>query len=463
MTQKVFTNLEDKRLLIRGNKILQDLFIKSIHSIRQICANDSQAKGFYRFLQNDRVSEQDIKKNMITNCKSSCKGKFVVCIQDTTEINLSSHINRISKDEYIGTTNAKNKQGLGYFIHPSLVVDAINCTPYGYADIKIWNRRLKFSSKFERGYNKLPIEEKESYKWLEVSQNTKAALSEIVERMVIVQDREGDIYEQFALIPDEKTDLLVRARADRTLLNKEKLFSCLNNQPSQGNYQLLVEGKGGRKKRTATIEIRYKKVQLTKTASTSKGVKPVTDLYFIEAKEVNYSGKEKITWRLLTSIPVENLEIAKLCIQWYSWRWTIEEVFKILKKEGFNIEASELEYASSVRKLSLMIMEVVIKLFLMRLAYAQPEVPIEAQSCFSKKEQEFLELQIQHFEGKTEKQKNPFKDNDLKRYTWAIARMGGWKGSEWKRHPGITTLWLGLKYFYAAMQGWEINRDVSTR
>lgn len=113
--------------------------------------------------------------------------------------------------------------------------------------------------------------------------------------------------------------------------------------------------------------------------------------------------------------------------------------------------------------MSLLIMEVIIKLFLMRLAYAEPEVELSADTCFTIEEQEFLEHQITKLEGKTEKQKNPYKTKDLKRYVWAIARLGGWKGYESKRNPGITTLWIGLKYFKAAMQGWEIFKIVSTR
>jgi len=138
-------------------------------------------------------------------------------------------------------------------------------------------------------------------------------------------------------------------------------------------------------------------------------------------------------------------------------------VFKVLKKEGYNIEASELEYARSIRKLCLMIMETVIKLFLMRLAYARPETELSADRCFSEEEQEFLDHQITALEGKTDKQKNPYKERDLKRYTWAIARLGGWKGYESRRHPGITTLWIGLKHFKAAFEGWQLHRDVSTR
>lgn len=446
-----------------GNKILGDLFSRSVHSIRQVTQDESAAKGFYRFLQNDRVNEENIVSNLVTNCQMACRGKYVVCLQDTTEINLSSHSKRIKKDSYIGTTNAKSYKGLGFLLHPSLVLDAADCTPYGYADIKVWNRPLELTTKFERGYNSLPIEEKESYKWIEVSKNTKSALYDIVERIVIVQDREGDIYEQFAVIPDDKTDLLIRARTNRVLADKIKLFSCLSGEQAQGSYELAVDTKQSRKKRKALIEVRYKQVEINKTDGASKGSAASVKLYLIEAKEVNYSGADKICWRLLTTIPVQNIAVAKTCIEWYSWRWTIEEVFKILKKEGYNIEASELEYASSVRKMCLLIMEVIIKLFLMRLAYAEPEVELSAGTCFTNTEQEFLEHQIKQLEGKTEKQKNPYKTKDLKRYVWAIARLGGWKGYESKRHPGITTLWIGLKYFKAAMQGWEIFKNVSTR
>jgi hypothetical protein len=463
MQKREFTDLDDMRLVYRGNKILGDLFSKSVHSVRQISGNESSAKGFYRFLQNERVSEDDIIGNLSANCKAACQGRYVVCIEDTTEINLSSHSNRIKKDDYIGTTNAKRKQGLGFLVHPSLVLDAIEGIPYGYADIKVWNRPQEFESKRQRKYNSLPIAQKESYKWIEVSKNTQTALKDIVQGMVIIQDREGDIYEQFAVIPEAGVDLLIRAKTDRTLKDKTKLFSCLSGQQAQGSYDIVVDAKKGSQKRNAQMEIRYKEVEIKKTDSASKGVAPSVKLWLVEAKEVGYSGKDKVCWRLLTTIAVESVETAKTCIEWYSWRWMIEEVFKIMKKEGYNIEASELEYASSVRKMCLMIMEVVIKLFLMRLSYAEPEVPLEAETCFTEDEQQFLEHQIPRLEGKTEKQKNPYKSKDLKRYVWAIARMGGWKGYEYKRHPGITTLWNGLKYFKAAFDGWIMMKNVSTR
>ena len=241
MEKREFTDLDDLRLVYRGNKLLGDLFRSITHSIRQLSKNEAEAKGAYRFLNNDRVSEEDIISNMASNCKAASLDKFVVCIQDTTEINLISHRNRIRKDDYIGTTTAPSNCGLGFMLHPCLVLDARKGTPCGYADVKIWNRPLELKSKYDREYGKLPIEEKESYKWIEVSKNTKDLLKESVERMVIIQDREGDIYEQFAVIPDEKTDLLIRACHNRTLADKSKLFTCLSDQESQGSYEVFVE------------------------------------------------------------------------------------------------------------------------------------------------------------------------------------------------------------------------------
>ncbi|MFT3675998.1 MAG: IS4 family transposase [Chitinophagaceae bacterium] len=463
MGGRKLTELDDLRLLYRGNRMLSDLFSKSVHSIRQLAVDDAAAKGYYRFLQNDRVSEDDLVTNLASNCMAACKGHPVVCIQDTTEINLSSHSNRLRKDRLIGTTNANNTQGLGFFLHPSLVLDAQTGVPHGYAAIKVWNRSQHFCSKHERDYSQLPIEQKESYRWIEVSNQTKALLRDVVPNLVIIQDREGDIYDQFACIPDATTDLLIRAKTNRVLMDGSRLFDCLADAPVEGRYTITVEARNGRKKRSAQIEIKYKPVSLRRPRDAGKLLPAIVPVYVIEAMEVGYTGADKICWRLLTSIPVESVQVAQLCIEWYSWRWTIEEVFKILKKEGYNIEASELEYAASVRKMCLLILEAIIQLFLMRISYAEPELEIAADSCFNQTEQIFLEHQIQVLEGKTEKQKNPFKHKDLKRYTWAIARLGGWKGYESNRHPGITTLYIGLKHFKAAMQGWEIHKNVSTR
>ena len=91
MQTRHFEDLKDKRLLKRSNSILNRLFANSIHLIRQLASSDSDAKGICRFLQNDNISEDDVIKNMSLNCINAVGNKSILCIQDTSEINLYNH------------------------------------------------------------------------------------------------------------------------------------------------------------------------------------------------------------------------------------------------------------------------------------------------------------------------------------------------------------------------------------
>jgi hypothetical protein len=456
-------DLQDKRLLKRGNLLLNRLFSNSLHSIRQLAANDSEAKAFYRFLDNDKVGEEDLIRNMAYNCQCCVADRAVLCIQDSSEINLCNHRNRLKKDNSIGLTDG-SAQGLGFFIHPSLVIDAESMVPYGFSHVKVWNRGPEVVAK-EKSHQKnlIPIQEKESYKWIEASLKSKQALAK-ARQVIIIEDREGDIYEQFCLVPDARTHLLIRAKTNRILTNKTKLFEHLSQQPLQGSYDIDIQGDKRRSlaKRTATLEVRFSQVSIGRNQYTDKGMAETVALYAIEAREITSGIENPIHWRLLTSWPIESLSAALLCINWYGYRWMIEEVFRILKKEGFDIEASELSSGKAVRKLCLLMLETIIKLFIMQIAY-DSAIELPASCCFSAEEQAYMELQIPQLEGKTQKLKNPYKPPDLKRYIWVIARLGGWKGYLSERRPGITTFWIGLKKFDMFYSAFKLFNDLSRR
>jgi hypothetical protein len=120
-----FEDLKDKRLLNRGNSIFNRLFANSIYSMRQLASSDSET----------------IIKKMSSNCVSCVGGKSVLCIQDTSEINLYNHRNRIKKDDYIGVNG--NVGSLGFVIHPSFVLDSETLMAYGFSDVKVWNRSVE--------------------------------------------------------------------------------------------------------------------------------------------------------------------------------------------------------------------------------------------------------------------------------------------------------------------------------
>jgi hypothetical protein len=163
----------------------------------------------------------------------------------------------------------------------------------------------------------LPIEHKESYKWIESSLNSKKTLASAQE-IIIVQDREGDIYEQFWSIPDARTHLLIRAKTNRLLNGEGKLFEHLSSQPLQGSYQVTLEGDKRRniKKREATVEVRFSEITINSNQYTSKNIPENVTLYAIEAKEVGSNIENPINWRLLTTKKVKDLATALLCLEW---------------------------------------------------------------------------------------------------------------------------------------------------
>jgi hypothetical protein len=314
-----------------------------------------------------------------------------------------------------------------------------------------------------RNYKSLPINKKESYKWIETSLKTKECLKD-AEAIVIVQDREGDIFEQIEQIPDQRTYLLTRSREDRKLTDGGKLWTALEEAPLAGTYNLFIDSDSHSKEpsREAEIEVRYIKTEIAPPIR-NKNSKPQT-IYTIEAKEINSNAKEPVLWRLNTTWPIDSFEIACMVINWYTCRWIIEEVFRMLKKEGFDIEGSELESGWAIRKLCVMLLDTIMKLLQMHIAYNQPEGEGPGvEVSFTEEEVECLQAISCKMEGKTIQLKNPYSQQKLIWAVWVIARIGGWKGYKSQRKPGMTTLFNGLKKFYSLYDGWSLQKDVGTR
>ncbi|MCY7293023.1 MAG: IS4 family transposase, partial [Ferruginibacter sp.] len=444
--------------------LIQGLFSKATGTIQSIAESRAEQKGFYRFLNNSKVHEQVLIEEMSTRCSILSKGKTVLCIQDTTEVNLSAHSGRLKADSGLGTIDAV-KKGIGFKLHPNFVVDAETLMPYGFAGIRIWHRtpETKVQKKHKE---RVPIAQKESNKWLDGNKNAQTYLQQ-ADKVIVIQDREGDIYEQFAMSWDPNIFLLIRSRCNRGLVDGEKLWDKLAASKSQGIYNCIIEEDTHKKitAREAIFEVRIAKVILQCPDRKSWGVgKQSLPVYAISTTEITVGIKDPVEWKLLTTLPIENLSDAVQIIHWYQCRWMIEEVFRVLKKECYDIESSELERGWAIRKLSLMILDTIIKLFQMHIAYSLPEgEDLSAAFIFEKKEMQCLQAAGKKLNGKTDKQSNPHNAETIKEATWIIARIGGWKGYKSQRNFGMTTLLKGLKKFYEIFNGWNMALDVGTR
>lgn len=405
-------------------------------------------------------------KNLVTEetekVKRLSKGKHVLVVNDTTEFNYAAHENFLNKsDPDLGPTT--HNDDIGFFLHPGLVVDTENGLSLGFSNIKMWNRSWDKKDKYERNYPVQPIEEKESYRWIECAQQSKEAMP-FAKMITIVADRESDIYEEFAIVPDERTHLLIRSRGNRLLEEGDTLYDRINNTTSIGSYKLKVRTTKNRTGRNTEIEIKYTKVKIRKPANIRKsnGIKEYVEMYAVEAKEIkkNIPKNEKpIHWIILTTHAATSFEDAFQIIQWYAMRWQIELLFNTMKSGGMNMESSELEKGIALKKLCLIAMRVALQINQLRqLRHDQTEIP--ANITFSDEQIKFIKILIPQYEGKTDKQKNHYRENTLAWAAWVIARLGGWKGYSCESLPGNKTFKWGLDRFNAMFTGYRIAQKM---
>ncbi len=459
-----FTGIfNDKRLEKRGEKIVDDIANKESAVLNQFSDNRADLVGASRFFDNDSVTEKALIEATSNRCTKSCKNKHILALQDTTEVNYENHRGKLCEtDNQLGP--AGNNKDIGFFTHPVLALDRKTGFPLCIPYVHIWNRDWDKGTKLERNYNSLPIEEKESYRWIDCSNETKEVLEEAAS-VTIIADREGDIYEEFVEVPDDKTDLLIRSYHNRNLYDKDvKLFEHLDNQECQGGYILEIKsGQKKRKPRKAKMEVRYDKVKIAKPSKSNKKDYPdYVELYAIETREIDETvpeGEERVLWRLLTTHKIESLEDALEAIYWYSLRWRIEELFRTLKRKGLNLESSQLESGKALKKLALMALNAA--LIIMQLVGDRDgEAGESGELVFSEKELECLKEVGKSYEGKTEKQKNPFEESSLAWSAWIIGRMGGWKGYRKAGPAGPITMRRGLERFSILFRGWLLREAV---
>ena len=430
--------------------------------LNRLSSDRAEQVACSRFFGNASVRSAGLISESVARCGRVASGKHVLCIADTTELNYQSHAGRLDKtDQDLGPVG--NDHDIGFFLHPTLAVDAESEFPLGFSSIYCWNRSFDKLDKHERNYKRLPIEEKESYRWIVSSQESQQHLADATQ-ITIIADREGDIYEEFAMVPDERTHLLIRSKSDRLLYDEEaNLFAYLSSQPVAGTYSIKLKGdkRIKRKSGKALIEVRYTKVKIKcpQNSASKSRLPDFVELYVVEAQEhpSTVSLKEKpIGWRLLTTHVVENFSVACQMIKWYSLRWLIEQLFRTLKSEGLEIEASQLEKGSALKKLAIMALQVALKI--MQLVQERDgKAGVDAGVVFGNNEIELLEKVCKRYEGKTKKQKNPYQKKSLAWAAWTIARIGGWKGYQSESPPGPVTMKRGLQDFHIMMIGWGLT------
>jgi hypothetical protein len=453
--------LSDIRLEKRAEKLTNDMLTFGKVIVNRFGKSQADKIGAYRMLSNTKVDYKKLCQGIYKDMSKKDEHPHLLCIQDTSEINLSRHKDLFKKnDSDVGQLTKKGN--IGFFCHPMLVVDPVQQIPLGFSSIELLNRPWEHKNKYERKYKSLPIEAKESFRWIKSVNQTKETLPDIP-NLTIVGDRECDIYEEMVMVPDNQINLLIRLTHNRKIYESpDLLFDVLSQSSKKSEFLLKIKSNRKRQNRTAKITVKYVKVKIQKPIKFTKLQYPQYPEYIeawaIEARESSETvpnDEAPILWRLLTTHDINSNKDAMTYIEWYKQRWYIEELFRVLKKQGLDIESSQLSTGAAMKNLTVIALHVALVTMLLKLSMHSEE-ELSADIVFNNQQTKFLCLVNEQVQGKTLKQKNPYTKHTLAWAAWIIARLSGWSGYKSHGKAGYISLKRGYDIFNAKFDGYLI-------
>lgn len=457
-------SLPDQRLVRRAEALQRAMVQQQSACVLRVAQDRAEQVAFYRMLNNPRVAEEHLIEGLCAQARTAVaalsKDMHALAIQDSSQLNFEARQGRRKPDSGLGVIG--DNRSAGFFLHPTLLVTAEGSHALGFSDLVLWSRAAERPDKHARNYKDLPLEEKESVRWVESLSRSRAALGPHV-RLTGVADCEGDAYPLFARLEEPAhTGLIVRVCRDRKLLGTtDRLYAHLAQQPVLGCEEVEIRGdvRKRRSARLARLEYRAVAVVLPRPHHWPQEAAQSPPLWAVEARELPETvppGEAPIHWRLLTTHRVERFEEAKQIVAWYRERWHIEQVFRLLKSEGLDLEDSEMESGHALRRLAVLALGAALEVLrLLRAERGESDQPLE--QVFDPLQQQCLQAVAARVEGRTAAQQNPHPPRTLAWAAWVIARLGGWSGYRSQRAAGPITYRRGLIRFSLLCEGFALG------
>jgi hypothetical protein len=275
--------------------------------------------------------------------------------------------------------------------------------------------------------------------------------------ITVVSDREGDIYPKWAALPRTGVHLLTRAMVDRRLVDGGTLFDAAAGFAVAGRRRIeLPARQPDRTRRTAVVELRFGEVEIRRPRDERNHTLAATvRLRLVDVCEVEPpDGVEPLHWRLVTTHEIADATKAWQVVAWYQDRWIIEQLFRVMKSQGLQLEDSQLATGERLVKLAAAATKAAcIDMQLVQERDGKDQLP--ASVIFTEPEIETLEALSPTLEGKTERQQNLHPVASLAWAAWIIARLGGCNC--YYKPPGPITMRRGMEQFYPIHRGRQLE------
>ena len=400
-----------------------------------------------RFFANRKVTAAKIVEGWSDRTGAACAGRHVLAIDDTTEVKFPTTAQRRR-----GLGPVKHGNTYGVLVHAMIAVDATTNTCLGLVGGEVWTR----PGVVTEHHRDRPFEDRESHRWLATAERAREVLRPAA-MITVVSDREGDIYPKWAALPRTGVHLLTRAMVDRRLVDGGTLFAAAGKYAAAGKRHIdLPARQPDRAKRTAVVELRYGSVEICRPRDEQdRTLAKTVRLWLVDVREVDPpADAEPLHWRLVTTHEITDTAKAWRVVGWYQARWVIEQLFRVMKSQGLQLEDSQIATADRLTKLAAVATKAAcIDMQLVQERDGKDQLP--ASNVFSEPEIETLEALCPTLEGNTSRQQNLHPPASLAWAAWIISRLGGWNC--YYKPPGPITMRRGMEQFYSIHRGRQLE------
>ncbi len=439
--------LGDPRRATRLMQVVADLAAHPGASIPEACGTWAATKGAYRLFSSPVVTPNAIRTaHQHATLDRIAAHPLILAIQDTTELSYTHH----PATREVGPLAGAGQVGI--LVHSTLAVSPRG-VPLGLLHQTSWTRDAEQAGSRHRR-RKRTTQEKESGRWLQAQEGTLDALSPQTDVLTIA-DREADIYDFFAAPRRQGAEFLVRATHNRRIAETGDdetayLWTTLQASAPKGAATIRLGRTATRPERSATLTIRFQPVEVQPPRHHHQRTlcRPIPLVAILATEEHPPKGQTAISWRLLTSWPVDTLADALGLVEAYTFRWLVERYHYVLKS-GCGVEELQLETAERLERAFAAACLVAWRL--LWLTYqARHEPEAAGAAVLSPAEAAVLCARMGW-------QEVP----DVHQTVRAIAQLGGFLGRKGDGEPGVKTLWRGLRQLHTMALGWELHQTLT--
>ena len=441
-----FADLGDQRLNERLERLVIALADKPAASVPHALGDWGQTKAAYRFWDNDRVAAADIRlaHRQATLARLPDTGT-VLAIQDTTSFSFTGH----KAVRGLGYLTKRHQRGL--LVH-SLLAASDAGVPWGVVHQEVWTRSAKrFGRRRTRARRRTA--HKESQRWL-TALDEAATLASPGRAVVVVADREADLFDLFAAPRPAGVDLLIRAKPRRRLHRDARLLGqAAAAAPVVATMTVRLPRADDQPARPATLAVRATAVTLERPSvhPRRRFLEPVAVQVILAEQTDAPAGQTPLRWLLVTTRPTLTPEAVVQAVTWYSRRWLIERLHFVLKS-GCRIEELQLETAARLqRALATYLIVAWQLLWLTYQARQEPEQPwtvvLDTEQCRVRRQQYQLPQRV---------------TPTLREAVRLVARLGGFLNRRGDAEPGVQCLWRGWHELQAMVKGYRLGLQLSS-